>query len=352
MDKYRQTSQRIAEFANRLNPFETPDRLQQFSLFSANLTNFLPVLDYGCHLPLYRQAYINQQLSLLDERYFGSQLPVAINGWDDDVTERLRSHPGIICTFHAGSYRVINYLLAKNKLPFALLIAHRAFEQQGAKFKRLFRLLGNNHGLRHELQLVDAEQRSTVWQLMRLLKRGYNIVLYLDGFTGLSVADTAKLERLPFLGQHLFLRKGAAYLAQKLGVPLHPIYCTRSAEGAIQFTANPSFIPAMADSGIASEWALSKILDDFAGMLLHAPAQWENWFFLHHQFATQELRGPYILDDGNQAFAGNAPEISEYGIVRNGRRFFLLKKRGYEMYSLPESAMQAILNVWKRQVGS
>ncbi|WP_257667201.1 hypothetical protein [Parapedobacter tibetensis] len=347
MDKYHNTRNRIEEAARLLDPFENFDRFQQFSVFSANIANFLPMLNYEHHLALFRRAYANQQLSLLDERYFDREVPVAVHGWDAQVISRLRAQPGIICTFHAGSYRLISYLLARQRIPFALLMAHRAHAKQGADFQRRFDDLRKRHGLSDALPIIDAEQPTAVWKITRLLKQGYHLLVYVDGYTGLPVAGNGKLQNIPFLGQHLYVRKGAAFLAHKLRVPLHPVFCMRLENGDIRVMADPSLGFPEAPPQLAVEWAITHIFCRFSNHLLHSPGQWENWFFLHHQVDHGQLLGNGL---GAQAPVNDTqlPTPASHGLLSHNGKYFLLEKKGYKTFSIAKPVFEMLWGTWKR----
>src|SRR5690606_16375205 len=135
----------------------------------------------------------------------------------------------------------LGYLMAKERVPFAVLLSAATCRQQGPHFRQLFRQLYSSSGLR-ELPLIDAEQPGAIWELSHLLKKGYNLLVYLDGDTGMPADRKRKLLRIPFLAQHLYVRKGVTFLAGKLKRPLYPVCTFRRTDGSLQIVADDPIV--------------------------------------------------------------------------------------------------------------
>lgn len=347
MKYYQQRAEHIRHDAQQLDPFLTKDRLQRFSFFSANLTNFLPLMAPHRHGTLFREAYRNQQLCALDQRYFGRELPVPVAGWDSELTSRLREHPGLVCTLHAGSSRLLSYLMAKERLPFAVLLSTETCRQQGPDFRQLFRQLHSSSGLR-ELPLIDAEQPGAIWESLQLLRKGYNLLVYLDGDTGLPADRKRKLLRIPFLAQHFYVRKGVTFLARKLNRPLYPIGTFRQTDGSLQVVADDPIVAGDLPPQVFAPLVLSRMFSFFGNHLLHFPAQWENWFFLHRQLDHSGLLYPdtppvQVLPEDSRAL----PDPLAYGLYYQGSRHFLLEKWGYRSYPVTGELYKLLWNYWQ-----
>ncbi len=345
-----QRTEPIRHAAQQLDPFLTKDRLQRFSFFSANLTNFLPLMAPHRHGPLFREAWMNQQLCALDQRYFDRELPVPVVGWDSGLTSRLREHPGLVCTLHAGSYRLLSYLMAKERIPFAVLLSAETCRQQGPGFRQLFRQLHSGSGL-CELPMIDAEQPGAIWRSLHLLKKGYNLLVYLDGDTGMPADRKRKLLRIPFLAQHLYVRKGVTFLAGKGKLPLYPICTFRRADGSLQVVADDPITAGDLPPQVFAPLALSRIFSFFGSHVVHFPAQWENWFCLHRQLDHSGLLYPDIppspeLPDSSRVL----PDPLAYGLYYHGSRHFLLEKWGYRSYPVTGDLYALLWNYWQSTV--
>ena len=341
-NEYERQAIRIREAAAALDPFATIDRLERFSFFSANLTNFMPALPYAQHSPLFRRAYAYQRLSLLDEQYFDREVPLSVEGWAGPLADRVREQPHIICTLHAGSYRYVTYLLTVSRIPFAILISGQAMAQ-AAGFKKRYADWHRRHGLSAELPVIAADDPRAVWQLLKLLKAGYQLLVYLDGFTGLA-ANSDQLVQVPFMGQHLNVRRGAAFLAQRLKLPLLPLLCMRDGNTIRVVADDP--IGGYSDGQFAA-LATTRMFSFFATHLWFDPAQWENWFFLHQQIETAALhnyREQVAATPPQRADALPMPD--SYGMYRHGKKCFLLKKTGYQSYEMKSDYFDMLWSQW------
>ncbi len=344
---YGEATERIRHAGSLLDPFATLERLKQFSFFSANLTNFLPLLDYSKHLHIYKDAYINQRLSLLDEQYFGEEVPLDVCGWEDSKIADLLDRPSIICTLHAGSYRYVTYLLTKSNVRFAVLISGQAVQKQGEGFKQRYADWYQRRGTVAELPIIDAENPRAIWEMIRLVKSGYHVVVYLDGFTGLPTPQK-ELQRVPLFAQHIFVRKGVSFLAHKLGLPLVPILCLRS-KNAIEVVYDTPICPSSLPLEVFSSLALTRVFAFFANQLVLRPAQWENWFFLHHQLNTTALNKHMdtLFFEGMDE-PETLPQPTHYGLYTHHDRFFLLEKWGYTSYELKQDYFDLIWSAWRQ----
>jgi len=341
-NEYEREASRIKEAAHLLNPFETIDRLERFSFFSANLTNFIPTLPYAQHSLLFRKAYAYQRLSLLDEQYFDREVPLEVEGWSGPLADRVGERPHVICTLHAGSYRYVSYLLTVSRIPFAVLISGQAMAQ-AAGFRKRYADWHRRHGLSGELPIIAADDPRAIWQMLKLLKAGYQLLVYLDGFTGLETNED-QLQAVPFMGQHLKVRRGASFLAQRLKLPLLPMLCMRDGN-TIRVVADDPICGY--DDSQFSALAMTRMFSFFASHLLFDPAQGENWFFLHQQIETAALHScrEQAVAIPKQ-HAGSLPTPDQYGMYRHAERCFLLKKAGCQSYEMKSDYFDMLWTQW------
>src|SRR5690349_8607120 len=120
----------VASAADRINIWEKDELLVKFNFVSAGLTNFLPELDHNKHEAIFKDILLHQRLSVLEQEFFGALDYASYENLTPDVWKALQS-PAVICTFHTGSYRLINQFLAKNNIPYSLVISKDVLEQQG-----------------------------------------------------------------------------------------------------------------------------------------------------------------------------------------------------------------------------
>ncbi|PPK99503.1 LpxL/LpxP family acyltransferase [Parapedobacter indicus] len=341
-EDYQKRASYIRKLAATMNPYETMNRLYQFTFLSANLINFLPTMAYSQHLSMFGASFFNQQMNRLDYECFADELPYGTTGWTEATIDRLKATPGIICTLHMGAYRLINYLLARSGVPFAILMSARASQQQGEDFKRLFQAIQTGQP-DAKLAIIEAESRGTIWQLMGLLKRGYNLLMYLDGYSG-QPTQQDQLVTVPFLAQHVLLRKGAAFLANRLEKPLYPILCVRQPNYDVRILEGTSLYGSRTADETWPELAMNHLFAFFGTVIQHHPAQWENWFFLHQQVNVKQL---YAGQTNN--FFHSALDPADFGIFGLHGKHYLLRKRGYESFEISKNVFHEVWKLWTKK---
>src|SRR3546814_14815661 len=106
-NQYRRQYERLASQTDRLDPEASSTMQSLYTFFSANLLHYLPTIPEDQHLRYFRLCCRYQKLNLLDQQFFGPDFPLEIRGWDSDWAAGIRRQPGIICTMHSGSYRLL-----------------------------------------------------------------------------------------------------------------------------------------------------------------------------------------------------------------------------------------------------
>jgi len=351
MENYLQIRQRLIRKALSMHVLDHLDRFSQFSFFSANLTNFMPWLAPAQHPVLFQEAFVNQQLSLLDDRYFTTGIPMPVHGWDSAIAPMLQDQPGIICTLHAGSYRILAYLLTVSRMPFAVLMAGKVANEQGAAFRARYAEWQERNGGALTLPIIPAEEPRGLWQALRLLRQGYHLLVYLDGFTGLPTDRDKNMQCLPFLGQHLYVRRGAAWLAQQAHVPLYAINNIRQADGSLLMMADEPIHHMEVSRHGGEDLAMSRMFAFFSKQIIQAPAQWENWFFLHFQLDVNRMTRcePLSILAREAEEPNGLPDWKHYGLYRDGKRHYLLEKKGYQSYEMERMYFNRLWRYWKKQ---
>ena len=121
----------------------------QYTIVSANLLNFLPEIDSNTHMKLFAQLLVHKQLSKLEQGSAAALSYLGTENLSTDSLDALRNKPAIICTFHTGSYRIINLFLVQNKVPFALAIGNSIMAAEGEDYISIYNSLAgesNNTG--------------------------------------------------------------------------------------------------------------------------------------------------------------------------------------------------------------
>lgn len=314
-----QQLQVVRKRARSLKRFASGDLMNAFTLYSANITHFLPCIPPETHWKLFRQTYQHLWLSHLDQDYFGGEFPAAIYGWDTSWVHAIRKRPGIVCTLHTGSYRLANYLLARAGIRYALLISDRVMAEQGPEIREVLERLSPNS----PIPLIEAGSPSAALAILRSIEGGASILAYLDGFEGTALTDLTKLERITFLGQHLLVRRGIPYLAHRAGVPLYLVLNFRRDDGSIQAFHGQTLEPEGFSCDRYISYALQYMFDFLGSLLIHYPEQWESWLSLHEHVSPEQC---HHRQTGSRK--------RTYGLLKLDGRRYLMDKRTYKLTQL------------------
>lgn len=277
-----------AQYQN-LNIQNDPNLQRQYNLVGAGLLNYLPSINFKSHAQIFRNILFHQKLSLLEQGLPELLNKVQFQNLDSSI-KFLKNSPSIICTFHLGSYRLINLVLAKHKIPFTLVVAKSVIEKQGECFQLGFnRTNGDKVAC---LELIDAEHPASALQMVKALKRGNSLVVYLDGNTGSGKQGhlNENCSEIQFLSQKLLVRKGVGYLSHAAKVPVLPVICYRTSltEIVIKF-----FDPIFPDLGMDRKGFAERLIQriyNLAGPYIERfPEQWEAWLYLYKTIVLQQV---------------------------------------------------------------
>ncbi|MFB2117847.1 hypothetical protein [Parapedobacter sp. 2B3] len=302
----------------------------EFAYFSANLHNLLPHVPRGDYLPLFNELQANRMLSDLDVRQAEA---IDVTGWDDNWVDELRHNPGIVCTFHTGSYRFLSLLLARAGVPFSLVVAGQAVSDEREAFLNRYLPVADQLGFRPDVSFIDAGQAGVLIRMMREAKRGRCLLVYLDGNSGAGTGgvEAANTTTVPFCGGRLRARKGMAVLAYRLAIPIYPVLCQRAfprlgpeTSHRLSYGLLHAIRPFPGESESAFSNRATTVLYHMLGQLAgRSPHEWEGWLNIHRQLLLQEA-----------APIGDRLAVEEWAIYRWGKRAFLLHRPSYSSYEV------------------
>lgn len=295
-----------------------------FAIFSANMHNLHPTLPRREYIPIFRRLQANLALTFMDIEHAACPGLMQVQGWDDAWAIALRERPGIICTFHTGAYRYLNYLLMQAGVPISIVAAGRAIPRERGL---LAKLDGDAN-----VEFIDAEQPHALLRMARAAKQGRSLLVYTDGNTGTSAGDGGSHNQLtiPFCGWQMKVRQGVAALAYRLQMPLYPIICERELGGDMQLSHVLTYwhfnaicpLPDESQAAFAAR-ATARLYGLLEHFIIRNPDQWEGWLGLQHHLV---LPPPALLNEVEYP--------ARWATYRKGKQAFLLHRPTYASYRI------------------
>lgn len=321
-------------------PIRTDEYLNgQLQMVSAGLMNYLPAIGIENHATIFEQILLHKRLSILEQQYYEVLDHIQTEGPASEMLCFLKTKPAVICTFHTGSYRVLNLFLSRNKIPYTLVISEEVAEKEGSMFNSLFNQLPETTA-NETFKIIPAEAANSGLQMLRELRAGRSLVLYIDGNTGAGAATTKNDNRclVDFLQQQLYARKGIAYLAHLAKVPVLTVACYRKSWEGIRLRFFDPVFPAIEkDRELFAATTTQHIYDLVAPLIREYPEQWEGWLYLHK---VANIVSSTVSQPGKRKCINAAGKMQfdsfRFGIFKVNNSPFLLRKSSYTFYSIDE----------------
>ncbi|MDR6339626.1 lauroyl/myristoyl acyltransferase [Filimonas zeae] len=322
-----------------------------FNFVSANLLNFLPGIPADTHEALFSQMLMHQQLSMLDYHHPDALNQVRTEGAYEDAIALLKNRPAIICTFHMGSNRVLNHMLAAAGIPFTVVAANHIARGEGEAFSQMY---AREYNRQQPFTVIEAQQPNAGLQMLRELKKGRSLLIYIDGNTG-SGDDTIHNEnrtRIDFLNGHIYARSGVAYLSHLANVPVIPVVSYRTSLNCIRLRIEQAIYP---DTTVSRKQyaatATQQIYNAFAPLLQQYPEQWECWMYLHKMVDCKAFTGAdAVQQDTHPATGAFHLNKSRYGVFNIGNEWYLFHKQSYTSYPVNRDIYQLLFKSFSNAV--
>lgn len=337
----------IADFTEGLQVRNDEYLNGQLQMVSAGLMNYLPAIGIEKHETIFQQILLHKKLSILEQQHYEVLDYVKTEGPAPDMLALLKSKAAVICTFHTGSYRVLNLFLSRNKIPYTLVISKEVAEKEGSLFTSLFQQLPGTTA-NETFKIIHAEAANSGLQMLRDLRAGRSLVLYIDGNTGAGAATTKNDNRcvVHFLQQQLYARKGIAYLAHLAKVPVLTVACYRKTWEDIRLRFfDPVFPKLEKDRELFATATTQHVYDLVAPLIKKYPEQWEGWLYIH-KVAKIVSSTLYPVEkrlcknsSGKMYF-----DSFRFGIFKVHGNPFLLKKSSYSFYAIDEQLYDFLMN--------
>lgn len=308
----------------------------KFNLMSASLYNLLPNIEYEKHETIFRKIRINQKLSLLEQGYLNIQNRIVYENFSPELLKALKNNNGIICTFHLGSYRLINQFLLLKKMPITIVASKAVVESQAEDFMNIRNEVdAQDYDL---IKIIDAESEHAIIKILRDIKAGRILIFYIDGNigTGENSPNNPNLINVSFLGQRILVRKGIAYISHIAKVPIYTVACFRKKLDDIRIHFFDAIYPESFNSrNEYAEFATQKIYHYIEPIIKKYPEQWEAWLYIHKSINSvdepemEATKCDLSILSEDSLFVIN---LREFGIFNLLECAYLFRKKGFKSY--------------------
>ncbi|MFS1519697.1 hypothetical protein V1503_25045 [Bacillus sp. SCS-151] len=186
---------------------------------------------------------------------------------------------GVFGTFHYGDYRHVPFQITKSlqmdKTNSLNIVVDQDSYNSEIELKKWNKLRE-----KYNVKYIVSEEENSGLKLLRLLRKGRSILLYLDGNTG-SGDDSQ-----PFNVQHItstvHIRSGIFRLVQLLKKPMCIVIADKNANGESRLTA---YKPITVNKDTLKK-SIDYSYELFRNKLVEQPELWRFWF-RHHRYVKE-----------------------------------------------------------------
>jgi lauroyl/myristoyl acyltransferase len=332
----------ITNFSKKSKLWKDDVMVAKFNIVSACLSNYLPNIHHNEHEQIFRKIFLHQQLSIFEQSFYDLPDYIVYENLNVEIWDLLRKRPSVICTFHTGSYRLINLFLAKNKIPYSLVITSEVIQGQGDAFREIFKKLNEGSDTYEKLNLIDASSSNSALQMIKELKKGRHLVVYIDGNSGAGkeTIDNNNNCEIDFLNRRIFARQGVGFLSHVMQIPILTVASYRKSLSDIRLKFfDPLFSDAKQDRAVFAKKTTQHIFDLVAPIIKEYPEQWEAWLYLHKVADTTDNN--FGTNDELAIFPNSTDKLrfnsSCFGIFKIVKETFLFQKSNYKSYKISDA---------------
>jgi len=315
--------------------------LMKFTTFSANVENIMPFIPRSEHEELFRQILLQQLFTTFDLTCLSAGDLVDRKG--DELTS-IGAGPRIYCTYHLGSYRILTSVLLRHGVDCVVLMGNNANRSQGDGICDHVESLRKERGMASGFRIVETGHPSAALTVLRELKAGKSIIVYVDGSpeTAPEPGDESQFLTVNMGERQVMTRKGVAYLSHASGVPIIPVvsYRDENMTNVLQ-SLDPIYPVKHSDREQYCQTAMQQLYDAFWLYLGRYPGQWEGWNYIHSflkpiSVANRTAR-PLIMHPVFNAERYSLCELEQAPI--------LFDRRSYQTYEITDDLRDLLLNI-------
>lgn len=341
--RYRQELARCREHFERIDLRREQGYLMRFTTFSANVENILPSIPRHEHEFMFRELLLNQMYTTFDQRCLTAGDLVTFCGEHDPVSRP--DGPRIYCTYHFGSYRLLTSVLFRRGVDCVLLVGSNVNRHQSDDMTEHIEALRAKYGLTNVFRLVDAGSSSAALTILRELKAGRSLIVFVDGSpeTTPEPHEIDQFLSVRFGSRRVLTRKGVGYLSHAAGVPIVPVVNYRQPDLTnVMHCLKPIRPIKDSDRELYCQEAMQQLYDGFWTYLTRYPSQWEGWNYIH-SFLERET----LLQRARFSRRPKHPAFNEqrYSLCDLKEASVLFDRRLYQTYEISEDLRDLLLNL-------
>ncbi len=316
--------------------------LMKFTTFSANVENILPSVPREDHEGLFRELLLQQIYTTFDQQCLTAAELIKVRG-DHDLLKK-EAGPKIYCTYHLGSYRLLTSVLFRTGVDCVLLVGNNMNRTQGGEMTEHIEALRTKHGLTNAFRVVEAGSPAAGLTVMRELKAGKSLIVYVDGSpeTGPEPGEESQFLSVRFGSRQLLTRKGVGYLSHATNVPIIPVVNYREADMTnVLHCLKPIRPIAKSDREMYCQEVMQQLYDGFWSYLKRYPGQWEGWNYIH-LFLQPEVRKNNFFGYHSERLTFNE---KRYTLCDLEQAPVLFDRQLYQTFEITEDLKDLLLNI-------
>ncbi|MFJ7407634.1 MULTISPECIES: hypothetical protein [unclassified Lysinibacillus] len=206
-------------------------------------------------------------------------------GFSIEKLQQLYTETGFaIIGMHYGAYKPVQYKITDELIKvhpdkkILLVVDEESYNSESASIEVV------KTYSRQNVEMIIAEKSNSALKIVRHLKNGGVVILYLDGMTGYG-EDKYPIQ-LPFISSEIKIRSGIFRLLEKVKVPVIGVITPEIDEILISLPIQTNNVNSTA----------SNVLSFFRPTILKEPSLWRLWY-RHHMFCENY---PNVLDYSNE----------------------------------------------------
>ena len=256
--------------------------------------------------------------------------------------------PKIYCSFHFGSFKIINCILYEKDIDFVVVANASIISDIGMSMKHLNEEENARTNKKNTFEFIDAQSNSAIIQMIRTLRDGKSLVIYTDGANGLGgfARNDEKVLKINFSNVKIFARTGVAFLSHFLNIPIVPVLSWRGKDFEkiyIKFYRSISPFGEREYYITDTTQRLWKILEN---KFLKYPSQWEAMLYSGH-FISSENKGIEEVFCADKYYLFNT---DQFDFFKMGNSYYLYNSKEMSYIKLSNLLFKVLATFKDQQI--